>query len=284
MDRFVVGAPPGSVTRVGVGAGEAAHHLIASLAAASGAGRLPASLTVACAGAPAAAEAGLAGLAPAPPPASGAAFPVTDVFFVSAHGLDQTTRPGLAYLTGAGPAGDCPNPGAPQPALDETLAGARAAKAVVALVSPDAAAGGGAAGRLGPGPLPVLVEAGEAWEAAAEELDDAFLGDATVWRRPAAGPCGPDSGLNPRGGPDPHLTPDGSCTLLDVWFDCPLRLVDDEGVPYEVVVGVLRAIPGVRDAGLVPGGAPGAAVAGVVAGVGPGGAPLIVEAGGGGGE
>ena len=261
---------------VGVGAGEVAHHLIAALAAAVAAGRLPSTLVVACAGAPAAAEAGLAGLTPAPPPAGGATFPATDVFFVTAAALDPTTRPRLAYLTGAGPPPHA-HPDAPQPAIAETLAGARAARVVVALVPPDAAAAGGADGRLGPATLPVLVAATEDWETSAEELDDAFLGDAQVWRRPAAGPGGPEGGVNPRGGVDPFLTPDGGATIVDVVFETQLRLVDDEAVPYEDILAAAAAVTGFIDAGLVPASAAGAASAALVAGVGPGGAPVLVE-------
>ena len=207
-----------------------------------------------------------------------------------AHGLDPTPQPKLAFLTGAGPAPDSSNPGAPQPALAETLAGLRAAKAVVALVCPDAAAAGGASGTLGPAALPVLVEMGGGegeesigWEVAAEELDDAFLGDATVWRRPSAGPSGPDSGVNPRGGPIPYITPDGGATLLDVVFETELQVLRadaEDGEPsnsYEDVLAALKTIPGFIDAGLVPGSARGAATAAVVAGVGPGGAPVVVE-------
>jgi ribose 5-phosphate isomerase A len=286
IDRFVLdaGAP---VRTIGVGAGEEAHHIIAALAAAAGAGRLDAGVAVAAAGAPAVAEAALAGL-PALPTTGAAAFPVTDVFFVPAAGVDTSTRPRFAYVTGGG---GPPESAGPQPALAETLAGARAAKKVVALVGPAAAAAGGAAGRLGPGlDMPVLVRVGGSgdgddgdadglatWEAAAEELDDAFLGDAEIWRRPASGPSG-SGGANPRGGSAPYLTPDGAATLLDVRWATPLRLVDDEACPYEDILAAVEAVPGFLEAGLVSASAGGAADAVVVAGAGPGGAPVVVEA------
>ena len=41
-----------------------------------------------------------------------------------------------------------------------------------------------ARGRLG-NALPIVIEGGENWEEAAEELDSMFLGDAEVWYAPA---------------------------------------------------------------------------------------------------
>jgi ribose 5-phosphate isomerase A len=40
------------------------------------------------------------------------------------------------------------------------------------------------------GSVPVLVGPAEEWEDIAEELDDIFLGDAELWRRPVSGTAG----------------------------------------------------------------------------------------------
>lgn len=67
------------------------------------------------------------------------------------------------------------------------------------------------------GTIPIAMSAASAaeWEEAAEELDDAFLGDAEVWRR------GAESDANPRGGKQPYVSPDGTHTVVDLKFVNP---------------------------------------------------------------
>lgn len=90
------------------------------------------------------------------------------------------------------------------PRLREALA---AADKVVLL-----AEGADVVSRLG-GSLPVFIEAteGPEWEETAEALDDIFLGDAEIWRRPTSGTA------NPRGGKDPYISPDGH-NICDIRF------------------------------------------------------------------
>lgn len=61
------------------------------------------------------------------------------------------------------------------------------------------------------GVLPVMID-GEHWEGVAEELDDLFLGDASVWRR------GETDEAPPHGGDNPYITPDGR-NVLDIIFE-----------------------------------------------------------------
>lgn len=65
--------------------------------------------------------------------------------------------------------------------------------------------------------LPVAIDA-DRWEEVAEELDDIFLGDAEVWRRPAEGTA------NPRGGHNPYVSPDGDHAIVDLRFYEGLKL------------------------------------------------------------
>ncbi|XP_043688277.1 probable ribose-5-phosphate isomerase 4, chloroplastic isoform X2 [Telopea speciosissima] len=69
-------------------------------------------------------------------------------------------------------------------------------------------------GRLLDGSVPVLVHAYN-WMHTAEEIDDLFLGDAEVWRRPALGHSGP------LGGDFPLVTRDGH-NILDLIFTSPI--------------------------------------------------------------
>ncbi|XP_024022840.1 probable ribose-5-phosphate isomerase 4, chloroplastic isoform X2 [Morus notabilis] len=64
------------------------------------------------------------------------------------------------------------------------------------------------------GSIPVLVQSLN-WLETAEEIDDLFLGDAEVWRRPAIGHAGP------MGGDFPLITREGH-NVLDVIFTSPI--------------------------------------------------------------
>lgn len=86
------------------------------------------------------------------------------------------------------------------------------------------------------GALPVHIKR-EDWLETAEEIDDLFLGDAEVWRRPSSGDAGP------MGGDNPLVTEDGHF-VLDILFTSPIR------DPVEVAQ-LLDSIPGVADHGLL---------------------------------
>uniref|UniRef100_A0A0A9BCM4 ribose-5-phosphate isomerase n=1 Tax=Arundo donax TaxID=35708 RepID=A0A0A9BCM4_ARUDO len=86
------------------------------------------------------------------------------------------------------------------------------------------------------GSIPVLVKSGN-WIDTAEEIDDLFLGDAEVWRRPSFGTAGP------LGGDNPLVTKEGH-HILDVIFTTP---IPDLG---KVAEG-LDKIDGVVDHGII---------------------------------
>ncbi|XP_051129107.1 probable ribose-5-phosphate isomerase 4, chloroplastic isoform X2 [Andrographis paniculata] len=65
------------------------------------------------------------------------------------------------------------------------------------------------------GSIPVLIESIN-WLDTAEEIDDMFLGDAEVWRRPSVGYAGP------LGGDFPLITKEGH-NVLDVIFTSPIQ-------------------------------------------------------------
>ncbi|KAL2341613.1 hypothetical protein Fmac_009553 [Flemingia macrophylla] len=65
------------------------------------------------------------------------------------------------------------------------------------------------------GSIPVLIQSLN-WLATAEEIDDMFLGDAEVWRRPCIGQAGP------LGGDFPLVTREGH-NVLDVIFTSPIE-------------------------------------------------------------
>ncbi|KAK3145887.1 hypothetical protein QOZ80_3BG0258800 [Eleusine coracana subsp. coracana] len=88
------------------------------------------------------------------------------------------------------------------------------------------------------GSIPVLVKSGN-WIDTAEEIDDLFLGDAEVWRRPSFGTAGP------LGGDHPLVTKEGH-HMLDVIFTTP---IPDLG---KVAEG-LDKISGVVDHGIISG-------------------------------
>ncbi|GMP71535.1 hypothetical protein CsSME_00029895 [Camellia sinensis var. sinensis] len=85
------------------------------------------------------------------------------------------------------------------------------------------------------GSIPVLIKSFN-WMETAEEIEDLFLGDAEVWRRPFTGHAGPT------GGDFPLITREGH-NVLDVIFTSPiLDLVE--------VANTLENIDGVVDHGL----------------------------------
>ncbi|CAN6315569.1 unnamed protein product [Urochloa humidicola] len=86
------------------------------------------------------------------------------------------------------------------------------------------------------GSIPVLVKSGN-WIDTAEEIDDLFLGDAEVWRRPSFGTAGP------LGGDHPLVTKEGH-HILDVIFTTP---IPDLGQVAEK----LDKIDGVVDHGII---------------------------------
>ncbi|XP_078162649.1 nagB/RpiA/CoA transferase-like superfamily protein isoform X1 [Carex rostrata] len=90
------------------------------------------------------------------------------------------------------------------------------------------------------GSIPVIINCGN-WLLTAEEIDDLFLGDAEVWRRPAFG------NADPLGGNFPLVTTDGH-HVLDVIFTSPILDLGKVAESLEKVEGVvdhgiLRNIP-----------------------------------------
>lgn len=86
------------------------------------------------------------------------------------------------------------------------------------------------------GSIPVLIQSLN-WLATAEEIDDMFLGDAEVWRRPAIGQAGP------LGGDFPLVTGEGH-NVLDVIFTSPIPSLAEVGK-------ILDKIDGVADHGVI---------------------------------
>ncbi|XP_037443660.1 probable ribose-5-phosphate isomerase 4, chloroplastic isoform X2 [Triticum dicoccoides] len=81
------------------------------------------------------------------------------------------------------------------------------------------------------GSIPVLVKSGN-WIDTAEEIDDLFLGDAEVWRRPSIGTAGPS------GGDFPLVTKEGH-HILDVIFTTPIQDLGKVAEGLEKIVGVV---------------------------------------------
>lgn len=86
------------------------------------------------------------------------------------------------------------------------------------------------------GSIPVLIQSLN-WLATAEEIDDMFLGDAEVWRRPAIGQAGP------LGGDFPLVTGEGH-NVLDVIFTSPIQSLAE-------VAKILDNVDGVVDHGVI---------------------------------
>ncbi|KAL6636818.1 hypothetical protein ACP70R_024390 [Stipagrostis hirtigluma subsp. patula] len=81
------------------------------------------------------------------------------------------------------------------------------------------------------GSVPVLVKSGN-WIDTAEEIDDLFLGDAEVWRRPSSGNAGP------LGGDHPLVTKEGH-HVLDVIFTTPIPDLGQVAEKLDKIAGVV---------------------------------------------
>ncbi|XP_062214417.1 probable ribose-5-phosphate isomerase 4, chloroplastic [Phragmites australis] len=90
------------------------------------------------------------------------------------------------------------------------------------------------------GSIPVLVKSGN-WIDTAEEIDDLFLGDAEVWRRPSFGTAGP------LGGDHPLVTKEGH-HILDVIFTTPIPNLGQVAEGLDKIAGVVDhgIIAGIR--------------------------------------
>ncbi|KAK8575053.1 hypothetical protein V6N13_033721 [Hibiscus sabdariffa] len=82
------------------------------------------------------------------------------------------------------------------------------------------------------GSIPVVVESLN-WLETAEEIDDLFLGDAEVWRRPSIGQAGP------HGGDFPLVTKEGH-NIIDVIFTSPIASLAEVAESLEKVDGVVE--------------------------------------------
>ncbi|KAK9822915.1 hypothetical protein WJX74_004327 [Apatococcus lobatus] len=154
-----------------------------------------------------------------------------DVMLTEADELDTSEHP-MSFVTGRIQAPQ-------QPQLLKTRMLIDHSEKVVAILAREQKA----RGRLG-NALPIVIEGGENWEEAAEELDSMFLGDAEVWRRPSS-----SSGIsNPRGEPFPYTSPEGHA-ILDVRFYGSFKL-DGKQVPYEELLTAIEGVPGVVTHGL----------------------------------
>ncbi|XP_076899173.1 putative ribose-5-phosphate isomerase 4, chloroplastic [Bidens hawaiensis] len=86
------------------------------------------------------------------------------------------------------------------------------------------------------GSIPVLVKS-VSWMDTAEEIDDLFVGDAEVWRRPSMGHA------DPTGGNFPLVTKEGH-NILDVIFTSPIPNLAE-------VANLLNSIDGVACHGII---------------------------------
>ncbi|KAL3616782.1 hypothetical protein CASFOL_039176 [Castilleja foliolosa] len=82
------------------------------------------------------------------------------------------------------------------------------------------------------GSIPVLIKSVN-WIETAEEIDDLFLGDVEVWRRPAVGYAGP------LGGDFPLVTKEGHY-VLDVIFTSPIQNLAEVADSLDQMVGVVE--------------------------------------------
>lgn len=81
------------------------------------------------------------------------------------------------------------------------------------------------------GAVPVLIQQDD-WLETAEEIDDLFLGDAEIWRRPSAGEAGP------MGGDFPLITSEGHF-VLDVLFTSTITNPSDVAESLQAINGVV---------------------------------------------
>ncbi|XP_024159118.1 probable ribose-5-phosphate isomerase 4, chloroplastic isoform X2 [Rosa chinensis] len=82
------------------------------------------------------------------------------------------------------------------------------------------------------GSIPVLVNPLN-WMETAEEIDDLFLGDAEVWRRPSVGLAGP------HGGQFPLVTREGH-NVIDVIFTSPILSLAEVSMSLDNIDGVIE--------------------------------------------
>ncbi|MBA0626710.1 hypothetical protein Godav_004326 [Gossypium davidsonii] len=82
------------------------------------------------------------------------------------------------------------------------------------------------------GSIPVVIESLN-WLETAEEIDDLFLGDAEVWRRPSIGHA------DPLGGDFPLVTSEGH-NILDLIFTSPIASLAEVAESLEKVDGVVE--------------------------------------------
>jgi ribose 5-phosphate isomerase A len=269
VDRFV---RPGAI--VGLGRGEMVQRAVAAIGQRIKEGKLG-NVSVVASAAPAAAAAAFHGV-PVQPTSSSA--PV--VFFDEADQIDLVAN---AYLSGSR-SGEAAHPDLPAIAVlvEQTLA--RGGEVVALLpsaaacvprlnaalpiaiagassASSSASGGGGVGGGGSEQPAAAAAaaagEAIAAWEETAEELDDLFLGDAELWRRPQD----PQESANPRGGRSPLIQPDGT-TIVDARFYEGLVLFGDASAGYEKILEEVGGVEGVVATGLFVGKATAAVVPG----------------------
>ncbi|KAL6198559.1 hypothetical protein ACLB2K_028348 [Fragaria x ananassa] len=82
------------------------------------------------------------------------------------------------------------------------------------------------------GSIPVLVNPVN-WMETAEEIDDLFLGDAELWRRPSVGLAGP------HGGQFPLVTREGH-NIIDVIFTSPILSLAEVSMSLDNIDGVIE--------------------------------------------
>ena len=267
VDRFV---RPGAV--VGLGRGEMVQRAVAAIGARIKDGRLG-NVSVVASAAPAAAAAAFHGVPVSPTTAAASPSPV--VFFDEADQVDLAAN---AYLSGSR-AGEAAHPDLPtirtlvertlerggevvallpsaaacvprlNAALPIAIAGASSSAA-----SSDAAANNDQADTGGDAAA-ASSSSFAAWEETAEELDDIFLGDAELWRRPQD----PQESANPRGGRSPLIQPDGT-TIVDARFYEGLTLFGDGEAEYGAILEEVDGVEGVVATGLFVGKATAAVV------------------------
>jgi len=153
-----------------------------------------------------------------------------DQWDVALQEVDEVDPADLSFIFGRGP----------NPQIRDALYGMEKARQTIVLVD-DASK---LKENLG-GVLPVVIEGGDKWEEAAEEIDTMLLGEAEVWRRAAEGAATSD----PRATSNPYVTEDGEY-ILDVKFYDPGLSLDGEMCEYKTLYDEIRSVAGVRALGL----------------------------------